>query len=156
VDPRPDPKLLGTFALFRGLSPAILARIAGAFGIERHPAGAVVFREGEAGDKLFLIVQGTVRISQRLGTAGEEALAILHAGDYFGDMALIDAHPRSADAIVDEETVAYTIRRHEFLKLLRGDAELTINVLFRFIDTLVERLRVGNDKIRALNLMSMW
>jgi len=156
VDTRIDSQKLGGFALFKGLSPAVLARIAHAFRVEQHEAGTVVFREGEQGDKLYLIISGTVRISQRLGPTGEEALAVLHQGDYFGDMALIDAHPRSADAIVEETTITYTIRRNEFLSLLRGDVELTINVLFRFIDTLVERLRVNNDKIRALNLMSMW
>lgn len=147
---------LDRFGLFTGLSADVLARVEQAMSVETHAAGDFVFREGDPGDKLFLIDSGAVRISQRLGATGEEALAVLRAGDYFGDMALIDAHPRSADAIVDEDVRCFTITRSEFLEMLRVDAELTVTVLFRFIETLVDRLRTNNGRIRALNLMAMW
>lgn len=151
-----DATLLGRFELFEGLSPGYLQAIAPAFGEERHETGVRIFSEGDPGDKLYLIGSGAIRISQRLGTTGEEALAVLKEGDYFGDMSLIDARPRSADAIVDDACLLYTLDRSVFLTLLKTDAELTINVLFRFIHTLTRRLRVNNERIRALNLMSMW
>lgn len=147
---------LDRFGLFEGLSPDVQVRVRQALTVEQFPAGTTIFREGDVGDKLYLLHEGCIRISQRLGPGGEEALAVLKAGSYFGDMALIDAHPRSADAIVQEDATCWTITRPRFLQLLREDAELTVTVLFRFIETLVERLRVNNDKIRALNVMSMW
>lgn len=60
--------------------------------------GQVVFREGEAGEKMYIVADGTVMISKSIAGVGEEALAFLERGDYFGEMALIDRTPRSADA----------------------------------------------------------
>ena len=81
---------------------------------------------------------------------------MLKAGDYFGDMSLIDAHPRSADAIVGEDCLVFVISREEFLRMLRQDAEFTVSVMFQFVRTLCNRLRTNNDRIRAFNLMAMW
>jgi CRP-like cAMP-binding protein len=151
-----DAVLLKKFALFSNLSPTHLKMLAPHFRPERHPEGKVLFREGDPGDSLFLIAKGNVRITQQLQTSTEEALAVLKAGDYFGDMSLIDAHPRSADAIVGEDCLLFVISREEFLRMLRRDAEFTVSVMFQFVRTLCSRLRTNNDKIRAFNVMAMW
>lgn len=151
-----DPLLLKKFVLFSNLSAEHLRLLAPRFTAERHPAGKVLFREGDPGNSLYLIAQGNVRITQQLQTATEEALAVLKGGDYFGDMSLIDAQPRSADAILGEDSLLYKISREEFLRLLRSDAELTVSVMFQFVRTLCARLRTNNDRIRAFNLMAMW
>lgn len=65
---------------------------------ERFTAGEVIFHEGDPGDKLYVVLEGKVRISKSIPGAGEEALAFLERGSYFGEMALIDQLPRSADA----------------------------------------------------------
>lgn len=65
---------------------------------ERFAAGEVIFREGDPGNKLYVVLEGKVRISKSIPGAGEEALAFLERGSYFGEMALIDQLPRSADA----------------------------------------------------------
>lgn len=65
---------------------------------ERFGAGEVIFHEGDPGDKLYIVLEGKVRISKSIPGAGEEALAFLERGSYFGEMALIDQLPRSADA----------------------------------------------------------
>lgn len=60
--------------------------------------GEVIFREGEPGDQMYVVLEGRVMISKFIPGAGEEALAFLERGDYFGEMALIDKQPRSAEA----------------------------------------------------------
>lgn len=60
--------------------------------------GDALFHEGDAGDAMYIVLEGRVRISKHIPGAGEEALAILERGDYFGEMALIDRQPRSAEA----------------------------------------------------------
>jgi len=60
--------------------------------------GQVVFREGESGEKMYIVADGTVMISKSIVGVGEEALAFLERGDYFGEMSLIDQTQRSADA----------------------------------------------------------
>ena len=62
----------------------------------------MIFEEGEQGDKFYLILDGAVRISRIVPGMGEEALAVLRAGTYFGEMALIDDFPRCADARAHE------------------------------------------------------
>src|ERR1035437_4587922 len=84
-------------SLFADLPAVYLRRIA-SLGVEENFArGTPVFAEGTPGDKLFVILSGSVRISRQVPGMGEEALAILKTGDYFGEMALIDDFPRSAD-----------------------------------------------------------
>ncbi len=90
----------------------------------RYPAEAVIFREGDAGDALYAVAQGRVRISRQLA-GGEEAFAILPPGEIFGEMAILDpeAPGRSADARAHEETVLLTLSRARFEKLERSDPE---------------------------------
>ena len=72
---------------------------------ERYAEGQVLFREGEPGDKLYVVLEGQVRIGKFLPGGGEEALTILGRGEYFGEMALVDQQPRSADARAHEGPV---------------------------------------------------
>lgn len=65
---------------------------------ERFEPGQTIFREGEHGEKMYIVAEGTVMISKSIPGIGEEALAFLERGDYFGEMALIEDRPRSADA----------------------------------------------------------
>ncbi len=65
---------------------------------ERFEPGKTIFREGDTGEKMYVVADGKVMISKIIPGVGEEALAFLERGDYFGEMALIDKQPRSADA----------------------------------------------------------
>ena len=65
---------------------------------ERFEPGQTIFREGEHGEKMYIVAEGTVMISKLIPGVGEEALSFLGRGDYFGEMALIEDRPRSADA----------------------------------------------------------
>jgi CRP/FNR family transcriptional regulator, cyclic AMP receptor protein len=97
----------------------------GAFAEERRfPAEAVIFREGDAGDAIYAVASGRVRISRQVA-GGEEAFAILSAGEIFGEMAILDpeATGRSADARAHEETVLLALSRARFEKLERSDPE---------------------------------
>jgi len=97
----------------------------GAFAEERrYPAEALIFREGDAGDALYTVARGRVRISRRLA-GGEEALAILPPGEIFGEMAVLDpaSGGRSADARAHEDTVLLELGRERFESLERSDPE---------------------------------
>ncbi len=152
-----DPALLRQFDLFRSIKDADARALAQGFSRETYRAGEHVFRETDTGDRLYLIAEGAIRISQPLlGGAREEALAVLRKGQFFGDMSLIDARPRSADAIAHEDSVLYSIDRAAFTTLLQVNASLAVDVLFQFMRSLCTRLRDNNDKIRAINTMAMW
>ncbi|HSP81519.1 MAG TPA: cyclic nucleotide-binding domain-containing protein, partial [Myxococcaceae bacterium] len=93
-----DASILKKVALFEGLTQSQLLRVASIARPQRYEAGACLFREGEAGREMFIILEGKVRISQQVPGMGEEALAILEKGQYFGEMSVIEDIPRSADA----------------------------------------------------------
>jgi CRP/FNR family cyclic AMP-dependent transcriptional regulator len=146
--------LLKTVSLFEGLNDAQLAKIA-ALIQERHlSAGDYVFHEGEGGDEFYVVLKGRVRISKVVPGVGEEALAILDAGAYFGEMALVDDTPRSADALAHSDCELGAFRRDDFDQLMFTDKELAYCVLWTFVRTLSTRLRETNEKIRGFFALS--
>jgi CRP-like cAMP-binding protein len=138
--------------VFAGLTTDALELIANVATEESHPTGTVIFRQGELGDKLYLILEGRVRISRMVPGVGEEALAILNAGDVFGEMALLDEAPRSADARAHEGCKLLSIPRDGFEDLLFMHKDLAYEVLWNVIRTLIRRLRETNDKLTFLSV----
>ena len=145
-----DPSLLKGIYLFEDLTDEELSKISRILVNEKHHEGTFLFKEGDKGDKFYVILEGAVRISQVIRGAGEEALTILSKGDYFGEMALIDDSPRSADAIVHENSEFLVISKKDFDELLFFDKEIAYKMLWAFVRTLSRRLRETNDKIKAL------
>jgi CRP/FNR family cyclic AMP-dependent transcriptional regulator len=143
---------LANMHLFRGLVPEALERIAAIASQEAYAVGQFVFREGEVGDKLYLILEGKVRISRQLSGMGEEALAILGVGEAFGEMSLIDDTPRSADARAHENVKLLVITREAFEDLLFIHKDLAFEILWNFIKTLSGRLREANDKMAFMTM----
>jgi CRP/FNR family transcriptional regulator, cyclic AMP receptor protein len=160
----PDPKvvtspaetlaLLGRINLFTGLPSIYLKRIQALGEVEAFGTGNLIFAEGAAGDKVYLILEGKVRISRTVPGMGEEALAVLKAGDYFGEMALIDDFPRSADARVHESCRLFVISKEHLQDLLFVDRDLAYDLLWNFVRTLSGRLRETNDKMTFLAVSS--
>jgi CRP-like cAMP-binding protein len=141
---------LGGVNIFSGLPPAHLKRIAEIGNEENHPHGATIFAEGEPGTKVYLILEGAVRISRIVPGMGEEALAILRSGKYFGEMSLIDDSPRSAHALVHEKCKLFVITKRDLEDLLFVDRDLAYELLWNFVRTLTGRLRETNDKMTFL------
>ncbi len=139
----------------RGLSAAEMRLLATFSADEKFHAGGAIFREGEPGESLYIVLDGKVRISKTIPGIGEEALAILGRGDFFGEMALVDRQLRSADAIAHmEDTTVLAIDRntlHEVLSLDPRAALQFLNLLCRMIS---RKLREIDDKIVHWKCMS--
>jgi CRP/FNR family transcriptional regulator, cyclic AMP receptor protein len=149
-----DVSILKQVKLFEGLTQAQLAKIAGIARERSFPGSAHIFKEGDPGLAMFVIGQGKVRISKMVPGIGEEALAILDSGMYFGEMSLIEEGPRSADAIAHISCKLYEIEREQLDQLMFTDKDLAYVLLWTFVRTLSERLRETNDKIRAFFALS--
>ena len=139
----------------RGLSAKEL-RLLAAFSVEElYNRDELIFREGDVGDKLYIILDGKVRINKHIPGVGEEALAILEKGDFFGEMALIDNEPRSADAKAHVNgTTVLTISREVLNEILSVDIESAYQFLSIMCRILTQRLREINLKIIQWRLMS--
>ena len=145
-------EILAQIGLFNGVPPSHLKRVV-AIGVEEtYATGAKVFEEGEVGDKLYIILEGKIRISREVSGMGEEALAVLGPGDAFGEMALIDDFPRSADARVHERCRCLVISKEGLEDLLFLHKELAYEILWNFVKILSARLRETNDKMTFLSV----
>jgi CRP-like cAMP-binding protein len=143
-------ELVARIQLFSGLRPAALRLVAQVAVEERHPQGATIFRHGDVGEKLYVIVEGRVRITREMQGMGEEALAIVGPGEVFGEMALLDDSVRSADARVHERCRLLAIHRDAFEELLFVHKDLAYEVLWNVVRMLTKRLRETNDKFAML------
>jgi CRP-like cAMP-binding protein len=148
--------LLQKVAIFKNLDGAELADVAAVCHEERFESGEYIFREGEQGNRLFLIVEGEVRISRDVPGSGEEALAVLKPGAIFGEMAVFDRSERSTHAISNGGTTVLTITRPEFEMLLDFNRDLAYKVLWAVTRLLSARLRNTNDSLRSFLAMSMF
>jgi len=149
-------ELLKAVAIFKNLDDEELSLVADVCKEERFVSGEYIFREGEHGNRLYLIVDGDVRISRNVPGSGEEALAVLKPGALFGEMAVFDRSERSTDAISNGGTVTLTINRAEFEMLLDFNRELAYKVLWSVVRLLSSRLRQTNDSLRSFLAMSMF
>ncbi|MBN8228284.1 cyclic nucleotide-binding domain-containing protein [Corallococcus macrosporus] len=149
-----DAAVLKKVALFEGLTQGQLAKVARIAQPRTHVAGDYLFREGDAGQDMFILADGKVRISKSVPGIGEEALAILEPGQYFGEMAVIEDSPRSADAIAHTSCTVWVIERAKLDQLMFTDKDLAYVLLWTFVRTLSERLRETNDKIKAFFAIS--
>lgn len=151
-DSNTDPAALLRTGLFQGVSDAAIAHVLSIATEQTFAEGTTVFREGDPGNELHLILSGRIRISRNLAGMGEEALAVLEPGDAFGEMALIDDTPRSADAHVQASCKLLTIQRQPFEDLLQRHKELAYELLWNFVKLLSGRLRDTNDKMTFLSI----
>jgi CRP-like cAMP-binding protein len=148
--------LLRGVAIFQDLDEGELARVAEVCRFEEFVSGEYIFKEGEAGNRLYLIVEGDVRISRIVPGSGEEALAILKPGALFGEMSVFDRSERSTDAISNGGTKVLTISRTDFEMLLDFNRDIAYTVLWRCTRLLSGRLRATNDSLRSFLAMSMF
>jgi CRP/FNR family transcriptional regulator, cyclic AMP receptor protein len=148
-------RMLRQVSLFEGLLPIHLRRIAALCQETSYKIGDRVFTHGDAGDGLYLILEGAVRISRSVSGIGEEALAVLKPGQYFGEMSIVDDDmPRSADAIAHESSRLLKLPKDDLRDLMFVDRELAYELLWRFVRTLSGRLRESNDRLLMLTVSS--
>lgn len=114
----------------------------------RLEEGEVLFREGEPGEEMYVVLEGRVMISKEIVGAGEEALAILERGDYFGEMGLIDQKPRSADAKAHEGgALVLGISREVLEGILDIQKVSSLRLLKLLCGLVAKRLREVDDKL---------
>ncbi len=133
---------IGENSLFTGLPPEAVATAGERMRTVFFPAGEVIFEEGDAGQDLYLVLAGRVRVSVRGREQQAETLETFETGDFFGEMALVDHSPRSATATADESCLLGLLDEEAFRYVMHAaPAELSMN----FIRAVVGRLRRSNS-----------
>lgn len=120
----------------------------------RHPAGALILTEGQPGGLLHFIREGKVRISKVVPGVGEEALTILDAGDFFGEVEFFDGAPASAHAVAHTDVELLSIPHSDLKELAQTHPQAAAAFLWAFGYTMARRLRETNQKMATLFAIS--
>jgi CRP-like cAMP-binding protein len=121
----------------------------------RVPKGTVIFRQGDPGEEMFVISAGRVRLT--LGSHGhEKELAVLGAGDFFGEMCLVEPARRCATVLALESTMVFRLPNQAVHRLAETDPVAMNALLAGVIRTLSERLRRMNDMLAGVGELSDW
>ncbi|TAN54494.1 MAG: cyclic nucleotide-binding domain-containing protein [Betaproteobacteria bacterium] len=144
------PLELSEMDLFAGRKPDTLAALQACLEQRACKAGERIFGVGDAGDELYLIRRGSVRIVLPLGGGEAHHLATFGRGDFFGEMAFLDRDPRSADAIAFSDTDLYALSRVRFDAVAAEHRRLAAQLLGGLARVLAIRLRYANAELRAL------
>ncbi|HEY6324270.1 MAG TPA: cyclic nucleotide-binding domain-containing protein [Thermoanaerobaculia bacterium] len=143
--------------LFReqGLSRRELMTLATFSKEERFAAGASLFQEGDEGAEMYVILEGKAMISKFIPGAGEEALAILERGEFFGEMALIDGEPRSADArAYGGPLTVLTLDQATVREILAMDPHAALEFMQLLCRLVANRLREIDEKVVGWRILS--
>jgi CRP/FNR family cyclic AMP-dependent transcriptional regulator len=128
------PPVLAQGSLFAGLSADHLKTLASSLRRRRYSRGEVIFRQEDPGSSLYLIESGVVKIVLPSASGKEVILVLLRPGDFFGELALLDGEPRSADAVAHEDCQLLLLQRQDFLDFLEhqsGAAESLLAAVSR-------------------------
>ncbi len=139
-----DVAALRSVPLFASLDSKATARLGQYLTIHDYPTSAVIFRNGDPGDAMYLIDIGKVRISITDADGHIVTLAELGPGEFFGEMSMLDRRGRSANATVIQDARLAKLTRDDFLSFMKGDPRITLELL----TALTGRLRRTDDLLR--------
>jgi CRP-like cAMP-binding protein len=147
VDSSLRPGSLRRVKILSNLSDAQLERFVEYMELRRVRAWDDIVREGSPGDAMYLLLEGEVRV--RLMIAGKETiLTTLAVGEFFGEVALFDHGPRSADVIANQECLLLRVPAGAFQRLVEEAPDLAAPFLFAIAKTLIARIRADNKRYR--------
>ncbi len=131
---------LRPLSLFVDLSPAELDIVDGLLHERQYLAGEVIFDQGEEGHAMYIVLEGEVEICWQ-GQGGENPVARLGAGDFFGDLALLDSQPRTAQARAATPCRLLVFFREDFFALMETHARIASKILPQLARHIGRRLR---------------
>lgn len=140
-------ELLRRVDLFSGLKEKALKGLAEFCAERLFKKGQTLVEQGDSGLGLYIVVSGKVKIVKKRSTGDELEIAILGAGDFFGEMTVLDHSPRSASVIAVEDTKCLILTAWEFKARLEEHPEIALKVL----PVVVKRFRETNEKLLALS-----
>jgi SulP family sulfate permease len=150
--PEPErPMLLAEMELFKGRKDDTLADLEARLTHRICAAGEMVYSRGEAGDALYMIRRGSVKIFAPIGAGRTRHIATFGRGDFFGGLAFLDGRPRGNDAIAAVETEFFVLSLEQFNSLSEEHKRLAITLLSAIARTLALRLRHADTEIAMLH-----
>ena len=138
-----DPVTLGSYPLFKDVSPAVLEKISAFCHDITFEKGQIIFREGEKADKLHFLISGSIALRVNIMTKPEFVTVsfVSKSYDCFGWSGLVSPHHYTASAYCEEDCKVRTISGKELLKILSDNPEAGFKVMHRIANLVSDRLR---------------
>ena len=147
----PEFDFLRQVSLFECLTDAEVEVLADVAGTQTFAKNALVILAEDKGDAFFLIKKGRVKVSVTGRDNREIILSLLGAGEYFGELSLLDGQPRSADVTTLDPSEFLVVRREDFLTVIQQHSAIPIHLMV----TLASRLRNSDRQVAGLALLGI-
>ena len=144
--------LIRRVSLFSKLTPDQAEALASTVSKKRFKRGEILVEQGKKSDALYIVLTGRTRVLMTDNKGREVILATLAAGDYVGEMSLIDDEPHSATVVADQQVDVLVLGRSSFLRCLGENMEMAHAVM----RVLVQRLRKASENISSLALVGVY
>ncbi|HTR54170.1 MAG TPA: cyclic nucleotide-binding domain-containing protein [Kofleriaceae bacterium] len=146
-----NPTLLERHPLLAHLASDQIERISRAGEVESYNPGEPIVVDGSLGDALFLILSGQVAVHR-----GPQTFATLSAGEFFGEMSLVEPAPRSASVTSMSATFLFRLPHDALRGLLADDPSCANVLLVQIVKTLSDRLRRANAMLSSVDMLADW
>ena len=143
--------ILSSHPLFAGLSPSDVDRLADYGRLEHLRKGATIFSKGDPGTGLMAVVSGLVKIGVPSPEGKEIVLNIIHPGEVFGEIALLDGRPRTANAVAMADSEVLSLDRREFVPFIRANPDVALSLLA----VLCDRLRRTSEQVEDVLFLDL-
>jgi CRP-like cAMP-binding protein len=129
--------MLKRMPFFRHLIYKEILRVVNVTKVREYAAGEELLKEGTSGDEMFVLLRGKIRLHKN-----NAFITYLLPGAHIGEMALVDPRqPRSASATAEERSRVLSLRRRDFYEIIRKEPQLSVKLLWSFVQVLADRLR---------------
>ena len=143
--------LLRNHSLFRDLPAAVIEHLGSYMKTRRVVRGTAIFAKGDPGTGLMGVLAGTVKVSVASADGKDIVLNLFHEGEVFGEIALLDGRPRTADATAMSDCELVVIERHDFVPFLSDHPD----VMLKFIEILCSRLRRTSEQVQDITFLNL-
>ncbi|HET9245052.1 MAG TPA: Crp/Fnr family transcriptional regulator [Xanthobacteraceae bacterium] len=143
--------LLRNHSLFRDLPAAVIEHLGSYMKTRRVVRGTTIFAKGDPGTGLMGVLAGTVKVSVASADGKDIVLNLFHEGEVFGEIALLDGRPRTADATAMSDCELVVIERRDFVPFLSNHPD----VMLKFIEILCSRLRRTSEQVQDITFLNL-
>lgn len=147
------PAFLERVGVFSLLSHDDVERVTAHLALRELAEGQTLFREGEAGNELYILAEGKIAITISLPDGAEQQIAQFSPGDFFGEMSIFDNAPRSATCQALTRSVVFSLSKDAFSDIIAQHPRIALKLMYRMLNVTTQRLR---DTSQFVSEMVLW
>ncbi len=144
----PSLRVLAEVPLFKGMGKGLLRKLLTDLIEKKYVSGDIIFHEGDSGKALYVVLDGSVRISKR-SNSGDKTLAVLGPGSHFGELALVNQYARFATVTAEEDAVLLIMYKSYFDDLIRGNSAVSSRILLNLASILSDYIHCERPEEKA-------